>query len=230
MREVPPRQETRRVTDIFAEMEKDAASGAFKRAPTAEESANLTTLGRELVTLDRRIAAGVALLKQLGERKLELQMHVLVDAMDAVGQDRIGMPGEGDDLGCDLVSDDYYKAGLPNPDTFKTDEEKAEAQRLRDEGIAFLTEDSPDLLSTTVTVTLPKGSLEKAKEIVGYLTSEQGMGIEETRVSIDEGVHWGTLTSWVKEQIREKKRSDLPLKALGATVGRIVKIVPRKKR
>lgn len=216
------------MTDIFSEMEKDAET--FKRAPTTEESASLTTLGRELVDIDRRLTKYAEVAKELAARKLELQMRVLVDAMDAVGQDRIGMPGEGDDPGCDLVSDDYFKAGLPNPDTFKTDEEKAEAQRLRDEGIAFLTEDAPDLLSTTVTVTLPKGSLEKAREIMGYLTSEQGAGIDESRVSLDEGVHWGTLTSWVKEQIRVRKRSDLPLKALGATVGRIVKIVPRKKR
>ena len=221
------------MTDIFAEMEADAASGQFKRAPTPEESANLTKLGQELVEIDRRIARGLALLKELGDRKNELQMRTLVDAMDAVGQDRIGLPGAGpDDPGCDLVSSDYYKAGLPNPDTFKTEEEKAEAQRLRDEGIKWLSEDEDgvNILTTTITVTLPKGSMEKAKELVGYLTSEQGGGVEESRVKLEEGAHWGTLTSFVKEQVREKKRSDLPLKALGATVGRIVKIVPRKKR
>lgn len=104
--------------------------------------------------------------------------------------------------------------------------------QLREEGIRWLSEDEDgkNILTTTVTVTLPKGSLDQAKELVGYLTSEQGAGIEESRVALEEGAHWGTLTSFVKEQVREKKRSDLPLKALGATVGRIVKIVPRKKR
>lgn len=208
--------------DIFAEMERDAV--AFQKAPTTEESQSLTVLGQELVSIDQRIERGLQLLKELGERKNDLQMRVMVDAMDAIGQDKIGLPEQG----CDLVMSEYYKAGLPNPDTVKTEEEKLEYQRLRDEGIAFLSEDAPDLLTTTVTVTLPKGSLEKAQEIVGMLTSEQGFGLEPSRVKLDEGVHWGTLTSYVKEQVREKKRSDLPLKALGATVGRIVKIVKRK--
>lgn len=219
------------MTDIFKEMESDAASGAFKRAPTSEESKNLTTLGRELVEIDKRLTKYAEVAAELTARKTELQMRVLVDAMDAVGQDHIGIPGEGpDDPGCDLVSDDYVKAGLPNPDNAKTDEERAEMAQLREEGIAFLTEDAPDILTTTVTVTLPKGCLEQAQEIVGYLTSEQGMNIEPARVRLEEGAHWATLTSYVKEQVKKKGRSDLPLKALGATIGRIVKIVKRKRK
>src|SRR4051812_1737637 len=192
-------------------MERDAV--AFKKAPSAEESKSLTVLGQELMDIDRRLAKYAEVAAELSARKIELQMRVMVDAMDAVGQDVIGLP----DQDCDLVLSDYFKAGLPNPDTVKTDEEKAEYQRLREEGIAFLTEDAPDILTTTVTVTLPKGSLEKAQEIVGLLTSEQGFNLEPSRVVLEEGVHWGTLTSYVKEQVREKKRSDLPLKALGAT-------------
>jgi hypothetical protein len=212
------------VADIFSEMERDAV--AFRRAPTPEESQSLTTLGLELVEIDQRLERYAEVAKQLMERKTDLQMRVMVDAMDAIGQDHVGLA----DQGCDLVLSDYYKAGLPNPDTVRTDEEKAEYARLREEGIALLTEDAPDILTTTVTVTLPKGSLERAQEIVGLLTSEQGFGLEPARVKLEEGVHWGTLTSYVKEQVRERRRSDLPLKALGATVGRIVKIVKRKKK
>jgi hypothetical protein len=217
----------RRVTDIFAEMERDAV--AFQKAPTTEESQDLTRLALELVEIDKRLARYAEVAKQLAERRTDLQMRVLVDAMDAVGQDRIGLGGE---QGVDLVLSDYYKAGLPNPDNAKTDEERAEMASLRQEGVDWLTadEDGVNILTTTITVTLPKGSLERAQEIVGYLTSEQGAGIEEARVALEEGAHWATLTSFVKEQVREKGRSDLPLKALGATIGRIVKIVPRKKR
>jgi len=211
---------------IFEEMERDGA--AFKRAPTEEESRNITTLGLELVEIDQRLEKYAQVAKELVARKQELQMRVLVDAMDAVGQDVIGLG----DQGVDLKLDDYFKAGLPNPDADPkiSPEERARLVELREQGIAFLTEDAPDILTTTVTVTLPKGSLEQAREIVGYLTSEQGMGLEPGRVKLEEGAHWATLTSYVKEQVRERKRSDLPLEALGATVGRIVKIVKRKKR
>lgn len=210
--------------DIFAQMERDAAS--FQRAPTTEESKSLTELGLELVGIDQRLEKYAEVAAGLVARKLELQMRVMVDAMDAIGQDVLGLP----DQNCDLVLSDYFKAGLPNPDTVKTEEEKARLAELRERGIAFLTEDAPEILTTSVTVTMPKGSLEKAREIVGYLTSEQGAGLEAGRVALEEGVHWGTLTSYVKEQVREKKRSDLPLEALGATVGRIVKIVKRKRK
>lgn len=253
------------MTDIFAEMERD--SGRFDRAPTDADSSRLTKLGRELVEIEDRLTRYAEVARELEERKRTLQFVELVSAMLDIGQDKLGLP----DQNVDLVLDDYAKAGLPNPDTGKTPEEKARMAELREQGITWLTEDSPDLLTTTVTVTLPKGSLELASqirtmlladpkgisillpasrmdlahELLGQLTSEQGYGldpdqvsivgatgygIDPARVKLDEGVHWATLTSFVKEQVREKKRTDLPLEALGATVGKIVKIVKRKSK
>lgn len=212
------------MTDIFDEMERDAQQ--FQRAPTADESTAITVLATEMVTIDLRLARWAEVAKGLAERRTELAMRLLPEAMDAVGQDRIGLGSQG----VDLVLDDYFKAGLPNPENAKTDTERAEMEKLRAEGIAWLTQDSPDLLNTTVVITLPKGSLETAREIVAQLTSAQGWGLDPARVEIAEGVHWKTLTSFVKEQVKGRKRSDLPLAALGATVGRIVKIVKRKER
>lgn len=251
---------------IFDEMEKDAAS--FSRAPTTQESQDLTRLGLELMDIESRLVRYAEVARALEERKRDIQMRELVDAMDAVGQDVIGLP----DQGVDLKLDDYFKAGLPNPDTAENEEDRQRMADLRAAGIAFLTEDAPDILSTELLVKLPKGSLELAEriraqvvaphtgepaiviegatpelleEIRGMLTSSQGMALEEgrvrvlgdvgfgvdpARVSVTEGVHWATLTSYVKEQIRGRKRADLPLEALGATVGRIVKIVKRKRK
>lgn len=249
---------------IFDEMERDSAT--FQRAPTTEESKSLTELGLELVDIDRRLKKYAEVAKELMVRQIELQFKLLPDAMIDVGQDVIGLG----DQGVDLILSDYFKAGLPNPDADKkaTPEEYTRLTELRQAGIDFLTKDAPDILSTTVTVTLPKGSLDLAQravaslttpegsvvivlppgseaiaeEIRGRLVSEQGYGlpedqvvvgsggygIEPGRVSLDEGVHWATLTSYVKEQVRERKRTDLPLEALGATVGKIVKIQKRK--
>ncbi len=206
--------------DIFAQMEADSAQ--FQRAPTDSESSALTKMGLELVEIDRRLEKYKEVAKALLKRKIELQMREMVDAMDAIGQDRIGFG----DQGVDLILDDYYKASLPNAD--EGDEDYEEKMELRAKGIAWLSEHAEGLLNTQVVVTMPKGSLERAKEIVAMLTSEQGFGLAPSQVSLVEGVHWATLTSFVKEQVREKKAT-LPLDILGATVGRIVKIVKRKK-
>jgi hypothetical protein len=239
---------------IFDEMERDAV--AFQKAPTAEESQTLTQMGLELVEIDRRLEKYAEVAKALMERKLQLQMKDMVSAMEAVNQDVIGLG----DQNCDLVLSDYFKAGLPNPDTAKDDEERARMAVLRQQGIDFLTVDAPDILTTELIVTLPKGSLELAvlmrqtlvalfgaeatpdsrlvflteeiedgrSSLLGLLAERNEPGFESGRAGITEGVHWGTLTSYVKEQVRDRKRSDLPLEALGATVGRIVKIVKRK--
>lgn len=245
-------------------MEADAAGGKFERAPTQAESLSLTVLGRELVDIDARLKKYAEVARELKERRMELQMRLMVDAMDAIGMDRMGLP----DQDVDLEMSDYFKASLPSPDDEDTPEEAAEKLRLRAEGIAWLTEHHPDLLSTTLVLQMPKGSLdtamairamieapaggvaivlpegreELAREIAAMLVSEQGyglredqvrisgatgFGIEPGRARIDEGVHWATLTSFVKEQTRAKQI--LPLASLGATVGRIVKIVKRKK-
>lgn len=207
---------------IFDEMKKDAPS--FTRAPSQGDLSRLTALGKELAALDARLVRYEEVKKEILERMTKIQMSEMVDLMDEIHQDRIGLPDEG----VDLVLSDYFKASLPNPDTVKTDEEKIEYARLRAEGIAFLTLDAPDLLTTEVVITMPKGSMEKAREIVAMITSEQGFGLEPRRVTVTEGVHWGALTSYIKEQIGKLKRDDIPLEPLGATVGRIVKIVKRK--
>lgn len=253
------------MTDIFAEMERDAV--ALKHVPTDAEAKSIATLAREMVGIDDRLLRYAEVAKGLTERRMAIAMKELPDMMEAAGQDKIGLP----ESNCDLVLDEYYKAGLPNPDTVKEQSEKDRLALLRQEGIDWLTKDSPDILQTTVTVSLPKGSLETAglirstllagsegiaivlppemadfaRELYGQLTSEQGynippesvqligaggFGIDAGRVTLDEGVHWATLTSFVKEQVGGRKRVDLPLEALGATVGRIVKIVKRKTR
>lgn len=240
------------MTSIFDEMERDALE--IRRLPTEEESLGLTRLGQELVDIDARLAKYAQVARELTARKAEIQHKLLPDAMEAVGQDVIGMG----DQGVDLVLEDYFKAGLPNPENGEDDKERARLAALRAEGIQFLTEDAPDLLSTDLVVRLPKGSLELAQmmrrtlvalfgaeataarrlEFLNGLDDDPGLlatlaarnepGFDPVRAIIVEGVHWATLTSYVKEQIRQRKRSDLPLEALGATVGRIVKIVKRK--
>jgi hypothetical protein len=255
------------MTDIFAEIEADAASGRFTRAPTEEELRSLTGLGNELMEIEARLMKYAVVAAQLVERKNAIQSRHLPALMDEVGQDVIGLA----EHGVDIRVEDYFKAGLPNPDTGKTDEEKLRLHELREQGVAFLSEAAPDLLQTTVVVSLPKGKLETAQAIqrtlltpegriaitlpadarelaltlIGEITSQQGYGIPEDQVSLieaegfglqpgqvtlAEGAHWATLTSWLKDVVTNKKieLEKIPLEAIGATLGRFAKIVKRR--
>lgn len=254
--------------DIFAEIEADASSGRFTRAPTKEELGSLTGLGNELMEIEERLIRYEAVKNQLVERKNQIQHRDLPRLMDEVGQDVIGLA----DHGVDIKVEDYCKAGLPNPDTGKTDEDKMRLASLRAQGVEFLTEVAPDLLQTTVLVQLPKGQLETAQAIlrtltapegqiaiqmpaefrelaqnlVAEITSHQGYGVPEDQVrlveaegfglapgqvTLAEGAHWATLSSWLKDVVKNSKIEieKIPLEAIGATLGRFAKIVKRKK-
>lgn len=232
--------------DIFEQMESDAAK--LTRAPTDEELSTLTRLGLELVQIDERLTKYKAVAEELESRKKHIQTVEMVDLMDTVGQDVVGLPEQN----VDLVLSDYVKAGLPNPSPEDPDYEQKMA--LRQSGLLWLSENADGLISTTLIVKMPKGSLplatlmqETIASLFGYgstpesrrahaekllstLEERNEPGIDPGSVSVDEGVHWATLTSFVKEQAVEKKRVDLPLDALGATIGRIVKIVKRRKK
>lgn len=230
-------------------MEGDAKK--FTRAPTPEDSLRLTALGQELVQIDERLKKWKLLAEELNLRKTKIQMQEMVDLMDEIGQDIIGLPNEGE-YGVDLVLSDYVKAGLPNPG--EKDDDFAEKMELRRQGLEWLGEHAEGLINTTLAVTMPKGSLPHARvmrdtivQLFGvestparraeylsevlepYLLERNEPGIQPGSVSIEEGVHWATLTSFVKEQVKKPGAEELPLDALGATVGRIVTIKPRKK-
>lgn len=255
------------MTDIFAELDADAAKAQVTSAPTDAESSRVGQLGAELAFLDERILKGNTLLRMLAERREQIVRKELVDAMDAIGQDKMGLPAHNADI--EVV--DYVKAGLPNPDTAKTAEDAAEMARLRAEGLAWLSAEGHEgVINTTLAVVMPKGTLplarimartvlelfdanatvdsrlawlheaevEKGQQspgLLGWLALRNEPGIDPGSASIQEGVHWATLTSLLKDLLRRKDEhrknpDELPLEALGATVGRMAVIKPRKEK
>lgn len=221
--------------DLFEEMAADSAAAALRSAPTPEQSQSVREIGVQLVTIDDRIQRGEALLAELKEQREIIMRRTLVDAMDAIKQDKMGLA----EFGVDIVTSDFVHASLPSPGP---KDDPAEAERklaLRRGGLAWLVEEGHgDLIKTIVVVELPRGAREDAmriKKLIEELPalyedgSMRGNGEPSGFLAqVDETVHWATLTSFVKEQLKRGGAS-LPLEKLGAIVGRIAKIVKRKK-
>lgn len=224
------------MSDLFQQMAADSAAAALKSAPTEEQSKAVREVGVELVTLDQRIQAGEVLLAELKERRDKLMRYDLVDAMDRIGQDKMGLA----EFGVDIVTSDFVHASLPSPGPKDTPEETARKLELRRGGLDWLIENEHEgLIKTVVMVELPRGAFEDAYRIkkmiedMPELDPETGLPRDNGppvgyRAVVEETVHWATLTSFVREQLK-RPEVVLPLEKLGAMVGRIAKIVRRKK-
>ena len=224
------------MSDLFSQMAADAVADAARAAPTTEQSEGVRAKAVELVTIDQRIEKGEVLLAELKARREVIARRELVDAMDAIGQDVLGLA----EFEVDIKTEDYVFASIPNPDGEKDPEVAARKAELRTGAFAWLVENEHDgLIKTVVTVELPRGAYADAQRIkrlideLPALDPETGEPIGNGGplgycARIQESVHWGTLTSFVKEQLKRPEVT-LPLEMLGATVGRVAKIVKRKK-
>lgn len=153
-------------------------------------------------------------IKELEERIAFKQKHLtqlsMTDLPDLFAQHKIkslGLDAEGNLPAYDLVAQAYYKAVLPEEN---------------DPGLRWLEENGHgDMIKRVYTVKLQRDTQEVAEELRTFL-EERDLAFEEK-----ESVPWNTLTAFVKEQI-EKRHNTPPLEILGAIVGRVVKMKPKK--
>lgn len=215
--------------DIFQMMEADAKA-KLERAPSEAESSKITALGQELAQIESRLIRGEALMKELNARKQAIMTKDLVDAMDAIGQDVMGLP----DQNLDIVVGTKYRASLPAKPKPEDEFFEAKAERRR-KGLQWLRDDGHDgVINTEVVLTFPRGMDQAARQIAAEMQDRAAelermdSGISFT-VDIDESVPWATLTKLVKSLTEDHNRTDLPLDLLGATIFRIAEIKARKK-
>lgn len=172
----------------------------------------LRAKGVEYAALDAEINKLEETVKEKKRKLLNISMKEMPDLFDEAGADSIGLP----DMGLDLKLKPYYHASIK--------EEDPNRQAAYDWLIA---NGHGELIKTVVSVQFSKDELEQAYwflEVVNFFLKLQGL---ERVGSIKMGVLWQTLTAFVKEQV--EAQVPLPLELLGATIGRVVKIVPRKK-
>lgn len=220
------------MSDFMSQLAAEAADVSLSSVPSEEGMTRLRKMGEELVDTDRQIREAEALVKRLSERRLALQHREMPDLMAEIGQDKIGLPHAGE-YGVDLVAEPYAKASI-------SAEWEAERIQAGFEHLELL--GAGDLIKNMVNFQFNRGDHEIVKAFLSAIRSDEFVELVQRQTNeeltfetphpdVKMSVPWNTLTSFVKDWVsREHDETDpvIDLEKLGATVGIIVKIKPRK--
>lgn len=189
---------------LLAEMQQDATPSEDKLTKVRAEISKLRSLEFEANSLSERQSEIANDVRQIKEK-------TLIDLFDDAGVNKLGIDADGNLPPYEVELGEYYKANIP-------EENKSEAfAHLRKIG-------HEDLIKTTFTIEF---GLRDAKAADRFRRS-----LEKADVIFAEknGVPWNSLTAWFK---LEHKKKPLPIKVmalLGATVGRVAKVVKQKEK
>lgn len=193
------------MSDLTEMMEADAAEEAEQKPAGSLEQAQ--KLGAEVNELDKRIAKGEELLRELKARKNQILSRELVDMMDNLKIEDFSVAGR------TFEAKPYVHASIP--------------EEHRDTAHDWLEEnDAGDLIKYEVVATFPKDSTDEVKALEKFIRERYQMATVETK----RGVPWARLTSWLKELVESTAEDKVmpPLDIMGATIGRVVKIKVKK--
>lgn len=190
-----------------------AAKAAKSRtAPSEDRLEKIRGVMRRARDLDALIADLSDRLAAASGELSGLTTKNLPEMFEAVGIDHLGLVAEGNLPAYDADLRPYYSANIA----------AGWPEERRERGFGWLeSEGHGDLVKRTFTVDLPRGSEREAEKLRKALAKTKLAYAEK------KGVHAGTLTAFVKEQV-EKHGTTPPLDLLGATVGKIVKLNKRK--
>jgi hypothetical protein len=156
-------------------------------------------------------------LEQQKEKRTKLLREELPALMDEMHVPSITIDAQGNLPAVKLTVKPFYSA---NVSAKWEPERRAQAYRWLED------HDAGDLIKTTIEISFPRELRSKALELVQMLKTLNDTGIAS--VSVDERIHAGTLTAWLKESV--EAGGDLPpLDVIGGSVGRVVKIEDVKK-
>ncbi len=171
----------------------------------------LQAMGARLRDLRLELAVADEHAAQLRRNVQAIEQRAMPDLMIAARVDNIGVLPEGNKPGLDFELTRYTHAVIGSD---WDPERRAKAFHALEELGAG------DLVRHTVVVTFRREEHEEASALAHRL-NQSGYS-----VSVEKGVHWGTLTSWVKKKISEG--ADLPMDTLGAHTGWVVKCKERE--
>lgn len=196
----PVSDATQRLLD---EMRRDAAPSADKLERARAEVAKLRDLEMESETLSFR-------LKEIGQDIRHVKEKTLVDIFDEVGIDRLGLPAEGNAPPYEVELAEYYHANIP--------------EERRTEAYGYLTKAGhADLIKTTFVVEF---GLRDGKQTAAF---ERLLEKNVVLYSKKQGVPWNTLTAWFRTEHKRKPLPARTMELIGATVGRVAKVVKQQK-
>lgn len=189
-----------------------APSFMIPDAPSADKLDRLREAATQMANLAREIEDLEASLDRLGKLYQKYATETVPDLMESAGVDRVGLPHGQQDV----VLKPYYKAVLPK----EPDKRHRAIEWLDAEGHG-------DLVKDQISVDLGRGQHNVAGLVMDTIKHTLAeAGVDDGLVSRTQDVHHMTLTAFVKEQI-EERHVTLPLDLLGATVGRVARVVKR---
>lgn len=187
-------------------MEQDAAA-----APEEDKLAKVHKLVAELREAEMQKAVQEESLKNTNIAINDLLWSKIPTVMDEAMISNVTIKADGNKPPYEVRVEDYYKANIPG--------ETAE------QAYAYLkSRKSEDMIKVSYEIGFGLGEAAKAER---FQRSLEKAGIA---FSMKRGVPWNTLTAWFRE---EYKKKPLPAKAmalLGATVGRVAKVVKQKEK
>lgn len=185
-----------------------AAAQASPQKVNADKLAELRAMVSKVRDLE---AAKNDLETRLKETNIELQEYYfksLPDLMDQARVPEITIAAEGNYPAVKATALAFYRANIPAD---WPAEKRAEAFAYLDE------RGDGDLIKTAVTVQYSREERAEAQQFAAELRRQ---GLQPT---LEENVHWATLTSWLKETV--EKHSEIPdLEKIGGMVGRQVRL------
>lgn len=190
------------------------------QAPSADRLTQIKNKVAELRDLTQTLADLEARVEETKAAKLTLETTTLPDMMAAAGMDKFGLEAEGNNPAYDAKVEPLVRANI----AAGWDEPKREA------GFAVLRQlGGESLIKTVVTFEFDPKDRAAAKEFTERVFDELGYEGKEAL-----SVNHNSLASWLKAEVNAKPEPRMPstdqLAAIGAFVGRTVKIKKRPER
>lgn len=188
------------------------AASKDRTAPSEDKLEEIRALMRRARDLE---LVSAELSEKLAAVQDELQTLLtaeIPEKFEAVGIDRLGLLAEGNLPAYDASLRPYYKASISA--AWPVDRKERAFTYLENH-------EAGDLIRNTFTVDLPRGSQVAQKRLRTAL-EKTGLPYQENKA-----VNHNSLTAWLREQI--EKHATMPdLETLGAQVGKIINLKPRK--
>lgn len=196
--------------DIFAQ---DAAYIAA--APDDEQLRSVAAGARRLLEIERELEHTRIRLAELQETRRKLSQQELPALFDEVGTDRIGLP----DSELDVVVEPYFYANISS--SWEEEKRTAAFDHLESLGAGAL-------VRYAVTVSFDRDEIALARDFIAHVQRWNSLG--NRTIETKRAVPWNSLTAWLREYITNPpaiNAAPVALDLLGATVGRVCKIVKR---
>jgi hypothetical protein len=194
-----------------------AKAVARDAAPSQDKLDKVRVKVKEARDLDVEISDLHQRLSDKRKRVQELTFRELPDLFQDARITRLDLEPEGNLPGYGVELHPYYKANIAAD--WEPEKQQRAFDHLEEKGAG-------DLIKTVITVELGRGTRGTADKIEKFL-DKLGVPFESHL-----GVPWNSLTAWLKAEIRRDKR--IPpakeLEAIGATVGTVVTLKPKKEK